>query len=787
MKHLSKGRILLSLLGKLRHFKIPTLEVFDKENYNQNKKLILKNIKKNFSNKKLIIRSSAVDEDHESSSMAGKYLSIQNINSNNLKEIESAIDKVFKSYKSDLDKENEIIIQEMIFDVGMSGVIFTHDLNNGAPYYVINYDDISGLTDSVTSGGEYSNRTLCVHRNGVKHLRSTRFNFLIKSVKELELVIGSDFLDVEFAIDQNENAYLFQVRSISTQKNWNRGITQKVDQTINEIKHYVKSRLKPLTNIFGRTTIYGQMPDWNPVEMLGRVPKPLGSSLYKKMITNKNWQIARQMMGYRNFDYHPLMISLAGQSYIDTRLSFNSFLPTKLSKVTCNKLVNFWIDKLSKNPHLHDKIEFEIAITCFSFDIERKLEEIPKNLLSKDEIKLFVNSTKLHFKQLIDNQYKGSIKKALDKINVLEKKQKQWKRYNNKKLLNSFFPMLEYCQEYGTIPFAILARHGFIAQTILRSLVEMKVINETDLLKFISSIKTVASDLVEDIKKLQDKKISLSTFLNKFGHLRPNTYDISSKRYDQMDDFFYSYKASKKLNIKNSFKFNKTTEQKINHLLNIHGFKNINSVKLIKYIKDAIIGREYGKFTFTKTLSDILEILSRYGESYGLSKEELSYIPIDEILSSMNDIGSYSVETKLRNIYKTELEKYNVNLAIRLPQVIFDQAGTQVIPFQVSMPNFITKNKINAETCFLNLNSINVKLDRKIVLIENADPGFDWIFSKNIAGLITKYGGANSHMAIRCAEFDIPAAIGCGEQRFELLLNSTSIYLDCSAGNISSI
>ena len=72
-------------------------------------------------------------------------------------------------------------------------------------------------------------------------------------------------------------------------------------------------------------------------------------------------------------------------------------------------------------------------------------------------------------------------------------------------------------------------------------------------------------------------------------------------------------------------------------------------------------------------------------------------------------------------------------------------------------------------------------------MIENADPGFDWIFSKNIAGLITKYGGANSHMAIRCAEFDIPAAIGCGEQRFELLLNSTRIYLDCSAGNISSI
>ena len=112
-----------------------------------------------------------------------------------------------------------------------------------------------------------------------KHLRSTRFNFLIKSVKELELVIGSDFLDVEFAIDQNENTYLFQVRSINS-KELNRGITQKVDQPSTD-KHYVKSRLKPVTNIFGKTTVYGQMPDWNPVEMLGRVPKTLNTTIQK--------------------------------------------------------------------------------------------------------------------------------------------------------------------------------------------------------------------------------------------------------------------------------------------------------------------------------------------------------------------------------------------------------------------------------------------------------------------------------------------------------------------------
>ena len=53
-----------------------------------------------------------------------------------------------------------------------------------------------------------------------------------------------------------------------------------------------------------------------------------------------------------------------------------------------------------------------------------------------------------------------------------------------------------------------------------------------------------------------------------------------------------------------------------------------------------------------------------------------------------------------------------------------------------------------------------------IVFIPNADPGFDWIFSKKPSGLITKYGGIASHMAIRCAELGLPAAIGCGEILF---------------------
>ena len=49
----------------------------------------------------------------------------------------------------------------------------------------------------------------------------------------------------------------------------------------------------------------------------------------------------------------------------------------------------------------------------------------------------------------------------------------------------------------------------------------------------------------------------------------------------------------------------------------------------------------------------------------------------------------------------------------------------------------------------INEKDILKNIKNKIILIEKADPGFDWIFSKKIKALITKYGGVNSHMSIK--------------------------------------
>ena len=74
-----------------------------------------------------------------------------------------------------------------------------------------------------------------------------------------------------------------------------------------------------------------------------------------------------------------------------------------------------------------------------------------------------------------------------------------------------------------------------------------------------------------------------------------------------------------------------------------------------------------------------------------------------------------------------------------------------------------------------------------IVMLENGDPGYDWIFTRNPAGLITKYGGVASHMSIRCAEFGIPAAIGCGELIFTNLKKAEKAKLDCRLNIITPL
>ena len=80
-KNLTKAESLqfLSKYQKFLNIKIANFFFIDKKNFKLKENIILKKIKKEFKKKKIIIRSSALQEDKESQSNAGKFKSFGNI------------------------------------------------------------------------------------------------------------------------------------------------------------------------------------------------------------------------------------------------------------------------------------------------------------------------------------------------------------------------------------------------------------------------------------------------------------------------------------------------------------------------------------------------------------------------------------------------------------------------------------------------------------------------------------------------------------------------------------
>ena len=117
---------------------------------------------------------------------------------------------------------------------------------------------------------------------------------------------------------------------------------------------------------------------------------------------------------------------------------------------------------------------------------------------------------------------------------------------------------------------------------------------------------------------------------------------------------------------------------------------------------------------------------------------------------------------------------------IILPDVIFNENDIYSFSQKQIKGNYITNKEVTSKILSLDNNKAIKNVKNKIILDENADPGYDYLFSYNIKGLITKFGGANSHMSIRCLELGIPAIIGIGEKNFNNIKNSNKIYIDCS-------
>lgn len=780
----SKAETLSRLDGQLNKCSVPQFRYFDLARWQTSRGDVLAEIAGLADgNGTVIVRSSAQDEDSELYAQAGAFLSVPHIPPADRAAVTLAIEAVFASYRgaaAGVNRRDQVLIQKTVDRVSMSGVIFTQELSSGAPYYVVNYDDETGSTDSVTSGTGDANRTIYIHREHGDAVRSERFSQLISAVREIEAFTSQSCLDIEFAIDEDYHIHLFQVRRITVQPNWSRGLSLRIDDALARLQKSVAPRLLLETEDPEAATILGKMPDWNPAEIIGNAPRQLAFTLYRHVITDSAWRVAHERMGYFHPRGRPLMVSCAGQPYIDVRQSLRSFIPAAIPDDLANRMVLHWLHKLAEDPLLHDKVEFDIALTVWTFNFDTRAPQMLPEDVTEDEMALVRDAYRDMTVDLVDGR-RAAVAQQVSAVNELQARYEALTSdHEHRPTIELARELLENCIELGTIPFSILARHGFIAKTLLESLREEGVLSADDLEAFNQSITSVASEFIVEIHRLQKGEITLADLLREYGHLRPGSYDIMSLRYDQRGEEVLSI-SGEAPPAPEPFALDPAKSAEVEKRLLAAGF-SLSCDDFLQYCRESIQGREWAKLVFTRSISDCLEVLAAWGEEQNLSRDELSHLDIRDLLDCIVVQHGRSFEEHLRARAEVGRRDHEVTTGVRLPFLLTRSSDLFVVPMLLEHPNFVTLKRVTG-AC-LNISGSDIApelLDGRIVAIESADPGFDWIFTRNILGLVTQFGGANSHMAIRCAEFNIPAAIGCGEQIFERVVRSKEIELDCAA------
>ncbi|PID42471.1 MAG: phosphoenolpyruvate synthase [Proteobacteria bacterium] len=726
----------------------------------------------------LIVRSSAIGEDGQNKSNAGAYLSLTNVQ---FDQLDHGIEKVIASYdnhhceshhRKNHSCDNQVLVQPMLKNVIRSGVAFSHDPKTASPYHIYNWSD--GEDTTMVTGGGVGHTWQSAACSSVPPPREIAQ--VCSLVDELTNLFQQP-IDIEFAVSRTETGgeqvWLLQARPLVMPKRVESERTQ--TDRIQLISEKISQGMKPHPFLKGKSTIYGIMPDWNPAEIIGIRPKPLSLSLYKEVITDSIWAYQRHNYGYRNLRSFPLLIDYFGLPYIDVRVSFNSFIPAGLSDSLAEKLVDYYIEKLMGEPRHHDKVEFEIVHSCYTFDLHDRIQELKDFGFRHTDLDDLVNSLKGLTNRIID-PHKGLWKKDAAKLDSLKQRRARLAA-SDLDTIERIYWLLEDVKRYGTLPFAGLARAGFMAVQILRSLVAVGVLADRDFDCFMGSLHTVSGQLSRDRFTLGKNQ-----FLAKYGHLRPGTYDILSPRYDETPDAYFDW-SQKAHRSSDSPVFSLTLDQMktIFRLMDTHDLSH-DVVGLFDFIKSGIELREWSKFEFTRSISDVLQLIKHYGQLLDISEEDMAFCDI----SAFGKIFSSSIEP--RKLLLNEIEqgktRYEETMRTALPPLITRPEDAWSFYWPESTPSFITGKTVLASTeTEVNPSQIN----GKIVFIPNADPGYDWLFTYPIAGLITAWGGMNSHMAIRAGELGIPAVIGSGQPLFHKWSHAKKICLYCAEGRVEII
>lgn len=707
----------------------------------------------------LVVRSSSLDEDTETMSNAGRFLSRLHVSGR--EQLRRAIEQVIASFDGRSDAD-QVLVQPELERVVASGVASSREPSGGGPYRVITYSE-GAHTDAVTAGRDGTRTWYCLAYEDSEP-PSPWLAGVPALLDELQRLADVPF-ELEFGIPEQGPVVLFQVRPLAMSGG---RIPRKAHRAaIADCRARLRRLARERPPTLGPVACFGVMPDWNPAEMIGVRPRPLALSLYRCLITDEVWAESRARYGYRDLRGVPLLVDFCGLPYIDARASFSSLVPAGLSDDAAQRLVEHYVSALRAQPHLHDKIESAIALSAYDFDTpDRARRLVAAGVLSAREAGELVDALRALTVRMMaaDGPF------ARDLETAAELAQLRPDGAATGFPVRRIAAQLDACRSLGTLPFAGLARAAFVAVGLVNSLVRQEVLDDHEAAALIGGANDVTKDLRRDFSTLDR-----DGFLDRYGHLRPGTYDIRSERYDESFERYFDWSRREEAGAElPAFSPSRHQLAEIGRLIEAHGL-DCTSAALIDFIRKAIAARERSKLDFTRLVSQVLVDVRQLGEQFGFDVDDMSYVPVPTLRKMA--AGLEDVHAALIKAIRRGQERYRITETLCAPALLRDESDLGSFVTMEDEPNFVTHGRAIAPPADV---ARGDALDGRIAMIASADPGWDWIFTHDIAGLITAFGGANSHMALRALELELPAAIGVGEDRFRRWLGAPTLELDAA-------
>jgi hypothetical protein len=733
----------LAILATIDGINVPPFVVLRPAMSERERSEIIRDFLSTLSNGNTVaVRSSVAQEDSSNASFAGMYATKLRVPAT-VTDVQAAVDEISASWadkKREIishyavrlgvelaDTDASIIVQEMI-EADMSGVIFSHSLTESDGYYMVSISSGTGAIVSGTSSGKLIRVARGLEVNSVKE---TWLRTVLNAMRVVERHFRSANLDVEFAF-LGSALYILQCRPITTVQTsvgmkQERGLLKRIES----LNALIVSRF--------HRDVLGDMIDINPLELLGVSPAPLDISIFKYLFADRIVERVRREMGY-----DPLHIGLlrvvAGKPYSSMRATAFSFRPCGIPDRIYNCMVEVYRGALIENPALQSRVEFDL----YAMSVGEKLEQVMAGAQLEESEK---ETVRYAFAR-IDSVFR-EVSESYP--TVFEAAACEYEKQTSSLGDAPLKTILEHVA-VGTGMFVRVARLAFYWKNKFEELYP-----EEDLNGLIAGhIHSVNGRLQADLVACRNGVISREDLVRKYGHLRPGQFSVFGECYeDDPESYLFSLmeRAEEAESVGRTHAFEGTAE-----------FGNV-----IAFMQ----AREQIKFLFSQSLHLFATNLKRQLAERGISKRDASRMSWEELNAYMS--GSPGPKTECGEDYSS----------ILLPDVIIPGVSDlRIVTFAEASPSYITNSVIKARVCAIERVGVKANFKDALVLLPNADPGYDFLFHSGAVGIITKAGGPASHMCIRAIELKMPACIGCGESMYQALTSAPNAILDCSSRQI---